>query len=138
MAFVGLVKPKYEDITMERGFLTCYIGLSKYGWRFKKAQEWLDREIMRKMEPIMPRKTGNLINRTKEINETFAGSGIVKTYSALFANYGHRLYPGVNPKTGKPYHWTNPKTQPYWGQYVVRTYQHELKKGVEDIIGGKK
>jgi hypothetical protein len=137
MALFGGVQPDFEDFTYLSGDVRCKINFSKFGWRFKRAQEWLEKTIVEKMTPIMPRKTGALVNQTIQDNASNYGDGWVKTYGLP---YGLRLYSGINPKTGEPWHWTNPLTQPYWGEYVIQQYKPELVQGVKDIIihGDKK
>jgi hypothetical protein len=131
---MGFLRPTFKDITMENEFMTAHIGLSVFGGRFERAQAWLDREILKKMTPIIPYKTGAFLNRILNNNAGRAGTGEIRT---SVPPQGRYLYPGVTAR-GIPFHWTNPKTQPYWGQYVVRTYQHELTKGVGEVLKGKK
>ena len=131
---MGLVTPKFKDITMKNETMKAHIGLSVFGWRFGRAQKWLDQEIMNKMEPIIPRKTGAFLARIKNDNAGRIGTGEIRTSSPP---QGRRLYPGVSER-GVPFHWTNPKTQPYWGHFVIRTYRHELVQGVKDIVYGRK
>jgi len=132
---MGLFTPTLRDITMRQEHMTAHIGLSFFNGRFRRAQRWIDEEIMRKMEPVMPRRTGIFIAKIKAINMIRAGTGIIQT---SVPPQGRRLYGGVNPATGIPYHWTNPNTQPYWGQYVINTYGEELVQGAKRIIGGKR
>jgi len=134
--FNGIFGPEFKDFTYETANLKCKIRFSKFGWRFKEAQEWLEKTIMERMEPVMPYRTGKLVNTTKQQNASSYGDGLVKTYGMP---YGKKLYSGINPKTGEPWHWTNPLTQPYWATYTVQQYQPELVQGVKDIIlKGKK
>ena len=137
MAIFNGFQPDFEDFTYLSGNLRCHVKFSKFVPRFKKAQAWLEKTIVEKMTPVMPYKTGALVNRTIQENASNYGDGFVKTYGL---SYGEKLYGGVNPKSGEPWHWTNPLTQPYWGEYVIRQYKPELVQGVKDIIihGDKK
>lgn len=130
---MGLLRPSFRDITLKNETMTARIGLSIFGWRFLKAQKWLDQEIMNKMEPVIPYRTGAFLAKIKNDNAGRIGTGVIRT---AVPPQGQKLYPGVTSK-GVPFHWTNPNTQPFWGQYVVRTYRHEFVKGVRKIIGGK-
>ena len=135
MALFKGMSPDFEDFTFLSDSVKCRINFSKYGWRFRKAQEWLEQKFVEKMVPVMPRKTGNLVNRTIQKNDVSHKDGRVET---IGVDYGKKLYSGINPKTGKPWHWTNPLTQPYWGEYVINEYESELVDGVKDIIAGRK
>jgi len=131
MAFSSGFEPDFQDFTYLSGNLRCNIKFSKFVPRFKKAQQWLEKTIVDKMTPFMPYKTGALVNRTVQENASNYGDGWVKTYGLP---YGKKLYGGINPRTGKPWNWTNPLTKPYWGEYVVQQYKYELIGGVKEII----
>ena len=130
---MGLFTPRFKDITFKNQTMTDHIGLAFFGGRFKRAQIWLDKEIMNKMAPVIPYRTGAYLGKIKAQNATLEGTGVVRT---TVQPQGVKLYSGISPK-GIPYHWTNPNTQPYWGQYVIQTYRHDLVDGVRRIIGGK-
>ena len=131
---MGLFMPSFKDITMKTETMEAHIGLSVFGWRFSKAQKWMDEEFLRLMEPYVPYRTGAFLARIKNANAGRVGTGSIRV---AVPPQGKKLYPGVN-YNGVPFHWTNPKTQPFWGQFVVRTYRHEITKGVKDIILGRK
>jgi len=135
--FNALVGPQFKDFTMDTATLKCKIRFSRFNGRFKDAQEWLERTLVERMVPVMPYRTGRLVNKTVQDNASSYGDGVIKTYGMP---YGRRLYPGINPRTGEPWHWTNPLTQPRWGEYTVQQYKPELVHGVRDIIlrGAKK
>ena len=135
MSIFDGARPEFEDFTYLSGDVKCRINFSKFGWRFKRAQEWLEETFVERMIPVMPRKTGALVNKTIQVNASNYSDGFVRTYGI---DYGRKLYGGVNPQTGKPWNWTNHDTQPYWGQYVVREHGEELRQGVKDIILGRK
>ena len=128
-------RPEFEDFTYLSDSVKCNIRFSRFGWRFKRAQEWLEHTFVIKMVPVMPQRTGALVNKTIDENARNYHDGRVIT---IGLDYGKKLYSGVNPKTGKPWHWTNPLTQPYWGEYVINEYESELVDGVKDIIAGRK
>ena len=131
---MALLRPTFKDITMKSEYMTAHIKLSVFGWRFRRAQEWLDQTIMQKMVPIIPFKTGEFLGKILNENAGKYGSGEVRT---SVPPQGRYLYPGVAP-SGKPFKWTNPRTQPYWGSYVIRTYKHELNQGVKEILLGRR
>ncbi len=130
---MGLFLPRFRDITLKNETMTARIGLSVFGGRFKKAQIWLDQEIMKRMEPVIPYRTGAFLGKIKAENAGRVGTGVLRT---SVPPQGTKLYPGVSSR-GVPFHWTNPNTQPYWGQYVIRTYKRDFVDGVRRIIGGK-
>lgn len=126
-------KIHFEDLTMQNRYLNCKIALSRFNPKFEEAQRWLDQTIMQYMIPIIPYKTGAFLGRILEANGGQYGTGRIKT---AVPPQGRYLYGGVS-FSGKPFHWTNPKTQPFWGKYVIREHKHELVQGVRKIIGGK-
>lgn len=131
MAFLGFIRPNFKDITMQNQYITAHIGLAKYGWRFAEAQKWFDRKMLEKMQPVLPRKTGEFREKINAANATRIGTGIIVT---SVPPQGRKLYQGFNPRTGIKYNWTNPLTQPRWGTWVYQTYKPELLKGVRQII----
>lgn len=126
--------PKFKDLMLKEEHITARVRLSIFGGRFRRAQAWLDREIMNKMEPYVPYRTGVFLRKIKTWNLLLAGTGKVRV---SVPPQGRRLYNGINPSTGAPYHWTNPLTQPRWGEYTINTYHQELVDGVRAIIQGK-
>lgn len=131
---MGLFRPTFEDLTMRTEYMTAIIRLSRYNQRFRRAQEWLDTEIMRRMTPVIPRRTGAFLNRIQAENAGFEGTGTIRV---AVPPQGQYLYPGIST-SGRPFRWTNPMTQPRWGSYVVQTYRPELMRGVRDIIMGRR
>lgn len=115
---------------MRTKYMTAHVRLSRFNPKFDEAQKWLDQEIMRKMEPIIPRDTGEYLSKIKAENETRAGTGRIATTVAPQQRY---LYTGIAP-SGKPFNWTNPETQPFWGRYVRIHYKPELMEGVRKIL----
>ena len=130
---MSFLEPSFKDITMETQYMKAHVKLSVFGWRFKRAQQWLDREIVKRMTPFVPKKTGAFLGKLTNENASRAGTGRIIT---SVPPQGRELYTGVS-ESGKPYNWTNPSTQPYWGKYTVQTYRGELNKGVKQILIGR-
>ena len=134
MAFIA---PKFQDITMnvigkhEASGITCKIGLAKFNERFRLAQIWLDRKMMEKMTPFVPYKTGAFLGRIQAENAGKWGTGEIVT---AVPPQGRYLYPGFHYKTGKPFNWTNPQTQPRWGTYTYQTYKADFNRGIKHIL----
>lgn len=128
-------KVHFEDLTMRNRYLTCKVALSRFNPKFDKAQMWLDQTTMQYMIPIIPYKTGAFLGRILEANAGQYGTGMLK---AAVPPQGRYLYNGVCRFCGKPLKYTNPKTVPYWGKYVIREHRHELVEGVRRIVGGKR
>ena len=124
----------FDDLTIKNRYLTCRVGLSRFNPKFKEAQTWLDQTVMQFMIPMIPYKTGAFLGRILEANGGQYGTGKIKT---AVPPQGRYLYRGVSRFSGKPLHYTNPKTVPYWGQVVIREHKPELLEGVRKIIGGK-
>lgn len=131
---MGLFDPaSFKDITIDEGHIKVRVKLSVFGGRFKKAQTWLDQEVLKRMTPYVPRKTGVFLGKIRAENASRVGTGKVVT---AVPPQGKILYPGVS-RSGKPFNWTNPQTQPYWGKYTTQTYKKELNDGVKRILKGK-
>lgn len=79
------------------------VDTSKLGENRKKAQYWLDSQIMTDMMPLMPMDTGTFINTTAAQSAALAGTG---TVIAGTSPMGRFLYEGlvmVDPETGSPF-----------------------------------
>lgn len=123
---------KLEDIDIRTETLNAHISMEKYGDRADEAERWVEAEIVRRMLPVMPRKTGNLIGVIQSYNSVINGSGVVRAAQ----DYGTYLYSGLTRK-GTPFKWTNPVTQPRWGHYTIETNKEALRRGVKNIMLGK-
>lgn len=123
-----------DDLTMKNRGFYAHVALSRFNPRFHKAQLWLDQTVMSLMHPIIPYKTGEFLGKILNANAGNYGTGMLKV---AVPPQGRYLYPGVSP-SGKPFNWSNPKTQPRWGSYIVKNHRSELNKGVRDIIAGRK
>lgn len=125
-----MFKLRAMDITMRTEYMTAHIRLSRFNPKFDEAQRWLDRAIMRKMTPVIPRDTGAFLGKIKAANKAKEGTGRIVT---AVPPQGRYLYPGIAP-SGKPFNWTNPQTQPRWGRYTWVTYKTYFLKGVKKIL----
>jgi len=129
---MGIFSPmKFEDITMNNRYVHCKVMFSRFNGRFRRAQIWLDRTFMEKMQPVVPYKTGEFLSKINAENAGRWGTGKIVT---AVPPQGRYLYPGVNPRTGLPFNWTNPNTQPRWGTYTYNKYLPEFKRGVKHIL----
>ena len=123
-----------KDIVLKEDSIKAKVGLFRWNKKFDEAQIWLEKAILEKAKPIIPYKTGVFLGQIMEAHGGREGSGRVIMSAPP---QGHYLYKGVSRFSGKPLHYTNPRTVPYWGQFVIRTYKHELKEGVENILRRK-
>lgn len=128
---MGLFDPvAFKDITINKSYMKAHVRLSIFGGKFREAQIWLDQEVMRKMTPYIPRKTGVFLGKIQSENAARVGTGKIVT---AVPPQGKKLYPGVS-KSGKPFNWSNPQTQPYWGKYTAQTHNKEFNDGVKKIL----
>ena len=128
MAILG---PNFQDFTMKDQFMTCKLHFTRFNGRFRLAQIWLDRTLVEKMQPFVPYKTGKFLSKINRENAGKWGSGEIVTSVPPQGKY---LYPGINPNTGRAFHWTNPQTQPRWGTYTYERFKPELQKGIKHIL----
>lgn len=128
---MGFIAPSFKDITMKTQTMECKIGLARFNGNFRRAQIWLDRKLMEKMTPYVPYRTGEFLGKIQTRNAGRYGTGELVT---AVPPQGRYLYPGYSPTTGRPFHWTNPLTQPRWGSYTYQTYKAEFNKGVRHVI----
>ena len=132
MAIIG---PTFRDFTMKSQEMECKIKFTRFNGNFRRAQIWLDRTLVEKMQPYVPYKTGKFLSKINTENAGKWGTGQIVT---AVPPQGRRLYPGFNPRTGRMYHWTNPNTQPRWGTYTYERYKSEFQKGlVHTIVTGR-
>lgn len=141
-----------KDVDITQGNFRANIDLSKYDERIKKAQYYLDSEVMTAMLPYIPIRTGSLRQRTLAESQSVAGTG--KVYAAV-KPYGRFHYYGkvmVDEETGSPWakrghkkvvterplKWTNPLTQPMWFEPVKAQNKDRWINGLKEIIGGGK
>lgn len=143
------------------------IDLGRIEGNIRKAQYFLDSQVMTDMVPYMPMQTGNFIQRTRAMSAAVAGSGIVVAAAPPMGRY---LYMGkvmVDSETGKgpmrievsPGEYifrfrkgaklvatdrdlkfskaANPKVQKQWFDAAKRDHGKEWVKEVKKIAGGK-
>lgn len=90
-------------VTVHGKFTDINIDLQRIADNTKKAQFALDTQVMRDMNPLMPRQTGAFIQLTQARSAANAGHGIV--YAGV-GPMGHYLHTGkvmVDPETGSPW-----------------------------------
>ena len=121
----------FEDVTMKNRHINCRVLFSRFNGRFRLAQIWLDRKFMEKMQPYVPYKTGVFLTKINAENAGKWGTGVIVV---AVPPQGRYLYPGVSPTTGRPFRWTNPNTQPRWGEYTYNTHMIEFHRGVKHIL----
>lgn len=128
---MALFGANFQDFTYESEYVKANVRFSKFNGRFRLAQIWLDRTFMEKMKPVIPYRTGAFLSRIEAANAGGWGMGRIVTSSPP---QGKRLYGGINPASGLPFHWTNPLTQPRWGEWTYQTYKKEFNDGIKHII----
>lgn len=129
----------------------------------RKAQYWLDNQVMTDMIPYMPMDTGTLIQNTVSRSRALAGSGLV---CAAAPPYGRYLYEGkvmVDSETGKgarrimlstgeiiyrhrkgarlvatnrDLKFQRPGAEAHWFEAARRDHFDEWVEGVRKILGG--
>ena len=140
----------FKSFSIQDGNIKINVNLARFDERYKKAQFWLDNEVMNSMVPYIPIRTGTLRNETQLMSRSVAGTGIV--YAAA-PPYGRFHYYGkvmVDEETGSPWAkkgnkkvvtdrpltWSNPKTVPFWFDVVKRSEKNRWISGVKRIVGG--
>lgn len=129
--------PRYNvsDIDVKNEYVMCHIPLSQYVPKFHEAQVAMDQTIMQYMIPVIPYRTGAFLGRILEANGGRYGEGRVV---AAVPPQGHYLYNGVSMWTGRPLHYTNPKTVPFWGKVILREHKHDIVRAARRVIFGGK
>lgn len=147
----------FNDISIVDGNMRCDISLDRFSKQFQQAQEWLDKQVARGMEPFMPvGETGHLKQKTSTANTLAVGTGMI--YAAkggsTGANYGRFQYMGkvmVDPVTkspwarkdaikvvtGKSLTYSQPDARPFWFDEAKKVHGKEWVAGVKKIAGGK-
>lgn len=90
-------------VTIHGRFTDTNIDLTRIEENIKKAQFALDVQVMRDMNPLMPRQSGAFIQLTHARSMALAGQGTV--YAGV-GPMGHYLHTGkvmVDPETGSPW-----------------------------------
>lgn len=93
----------FENYSVVDGDIKVELDMSRLEGQFNRAQYALDSSVMNSMEPKMPKRDGNFINKTRAMSAATAGTG--KVYAAAPPE-GRFLYHGktmVDEKTGSPW-----------------------------------
>lgn len=133
------------------------VSLNRFEKQFQDAQYALDTAVMTSMIPFMPKRDNILIDNTKRMSESIAGTGKVV---AAAPPQGRFLYEGkvmVDPDTGSP--WArkgakkvlsdplryltydkskNPKATDHWFDAAKEKDKKTWVKEVKKIAGGGK
>ncbi len=140
----------FKDISIVEGNMRCDISLDRFSKQFREAQFWLDSQVMTDMAPYMARLTGTLINVTRTISISLAGTGRV---CAAGPPYGRFQYMGkvmVDPKTNSPWarpgakkvttdrplKYSSPTAVPRWFDEAKTHHGKEWVAGVKQRAGG--
>lgn len=97
---------------------------AKASERFSKAQEYIDSECLRRMDPLTPMRTGAMIK--SGTTGTVIGSGRIVYNSP----YARRQY--YENKGGSPKH---PQGGKLWFERMKAQYGPAIKRGAERIAG---
>lgn len=141
----------------------CDISMAKTNANLKRAQFWLDTQIMADMIPYMPMNTGTFIHATQSRSSALAGTGVV---CAAAPPMGRMLYYGkvmVDAETGKGARpirlktgeltfrfrkgarliptsrdltWTRAETRPEWFEVAKERHFDDWVAGVQRILEG--
>ena len=101
--------------------------VSRFHPKYKKAQMFLDNEVLKDSAPYVPMRTGNLM-RSGQIGTTL-GSGEVK-YNAPYAR---RMYYGTSFNFSKDKH---PQACAQWFEKAKAIKKKDWVAGVQKIIRG--
>lgn len=140
----------FKNISVVKGDIHVDISLDRFSEQFKRAQYWLDSQVMNDMVPLMPHATGTFINLTRARSAALAGTGQVV---AAAPPYGRFLYYGkvmVDPETGSPFArkgekkvvtdrpltYSNPNAVPEWFEAAKKQHLTQWLEGVKEIAGG--
>jgi hypothetical protein len=96
---------------------------SKWNGNFNKAQAYVDSEVLRYCDPLVPKQTGNLIK--SGTLGTHIGSGEVR----YIAPYAHNQY--WNTAETRPY---DPKRGAHWFERMKTAHLNDIKRGVKQFI----
>lgn len=142
---------QWKNYTLSRDGVTIRINMDRHNARLRKAQVWLEQQVMNDMLPVMPLRTGFLQQRTRSMNTVMLGSG--KVWAAA-PPYGRFLYGGkvmVDPVTGSPWArkgtrkvltdrgltFSQPGAKARWFETVKPMRLKNWKAGVGRILNGR-
>lgn len=150
----------FKGFSLVEGGIRVEIKMDRFSEQFKKAQYWLDGQVMTDMVPLMPQVTNAFINETRGRSAAIQGTGQVV---AAAPPMGRFLYEGkgmVDEVTGSPWarkdakkvlvsqfsgttnakenlSYSNPKAVPHWFDAAKDAHCREWVKGVKKYAGGK-
>lgn len=139
---------KFSSYTFARDGVTIRVNRKRPNRNLKRAQFWLEQQVMNDMLPFMPFRTGSLQQRTRAMNAVILGSG--KVWAAA-PPYGRFLYEGkvmVDPVTGSPWArkgakkvvtdrdltFSRPGAVPHWFESAKAAKLESWKRGVTTIL----
>ncbi len=96
---------------------------SKWNGNFDKAQAFVDSEVLRYDDPLMPKQTGNMINSGKR--GTDIGSGLVR----YTAPYSHHQY--YNTAESRPY---DSHRGAHWFERMKTAHLDDIRRGVKQYM----
>lgn len=119
----------------------------KYQKRFSNAQKFVDSEVLRLCDPLIPFRTGMLIK--SGILGTEIGSGEVKWIAPYArAQYYMKRKSGIPTVIGKDKNGKEiirnvgtpfePLRGPYWFERMKKVWGKKILDGAKEIVGGKK
>lgn len=100
----------------------------KWQGRYTRAQKFVDSEVLRRSEPMIPLLTGFLIK--SGILGTEIGSGLVQ----WIAPYARRQYYGKR----KPGSQTGPLRGPQWFERMKQVHKRDILTQARKIAGGSR
>ena len=100
----------------------------KWQKQYSRAQVFVDSEVLRQCEPLVPLRTGMLVK--SGILGTEIGSGLVQ----WIAPYAKRNYYAAR----KPGSETGPERGPFWFERMKTRHKKYLIAGARKIAGGRK
>lgn len=91
----------FKGFSIVEANMRCDVRLDRFSGQFRRAQFWLDSQIMTDMVPHMPHLTGTFIKLTRGQSAALAGSGLVIAGVGPMGRYLHEGKVMVNAATGK-------------------------------------
>lgn len=139
---------KFKDYSFSQDGVTIRISMARPNRNLKRAQMWLEQQVINDMLPLMPLRTGGLQQRTRMMNTVMLGIG--KVWAAA-PPYGRFLYGGkvmVDPVTGSPWArkgakkvvtsreltFSRPGAVARWFEAAKATKLERWKRGVATIL----
>lgn len=98
---------------------------SDYTERFNKAQQFIDSECLRKMDPLTPADTTQMIQSASR--GTKIGSGLIQ-YDSPYARRQYYENQGGSPK--------HPQATHHWFERMKAQYKDEILRGAQKYVSG--